>query len=210
MVLWCRSRLCCTRSCTSCSPTRLFASAVWSRTCSSQSTLWARTRRHSRTSSSAASIRTRRPARCVSCTLVLGKDLIESNKQEGIDFDSPRNVTSERQIFYCVPVPGETQWASDEYSAQCVVATPAAATTNSTGGTKRPLNDDGEETDDADAMMEESQSSASSKRVRAGQQGQHEANVRVVFSSQGDVKHPLSNDSQPPCVVKVCDASWLL
>ena len=30
---------------------------------------------------------------------------------EEINFDSPNNVTTDRQTLYCVPIPGETAWA---------------------------------------------------------------------------------------------------
>jgi len=29
---------------------------------------------------------------------------------ESIDFESPKNVTADRQTIYCIPVPGENDW----------------------------------------------------------------------------------------------------
>ncbi|MEQ2303435.1 hypothetical protein AMECASPLE_016894 [Ameca splendens] len=37
------------------------------------------------------------------------KDVTES----GVDLNSRSTVTAERQTFYCVPIPGENQWAKD-------------------------------------------------------------------------------------------------
>lgn len=34
-----------------------------------------------------------------------------------MDFDSPDNIPAERQTLYCVPVPGESEWAKQ---AACV------------------------------------------------------------------------------------------
>ena len=32
---------------------------------------------------------------------------------EEIKLDSPRNVTMDRHTFYCVPVPGESDWVKE-------------------------------------------------------------------------------------------------
>ena len=43
-----------------------------------------------------------------------------------IDFDSPKNVTEDRQTFYCIPIPGETKWVKEVSSklngdSECVL-----------------------------------------------------------------------------------------
>ncbi|CAN0104397.1 unnamed protein product [Lampetra planeri] len=43
---------------------------------------------------------------------VLGPDA-QTAPQQQVNLESPRNVTADRQTFYCVPVPGEAAWVKE-------------------------------------------------------------------------------------------------
>lgn len=43
----------------------------------------------------------------------LTKFLLVFQPQQEIDLNSSQTVTSERQTFYCVPVPGESAWVKE-------------------------------------------------------------------------------------------------
>ncbi|NXD65828.1 MCMBP protein, partial [Eolophus roseicapillus] len=47
------------------------------------------------------------------------RDVAECGPQQEIDLNSSQTVTSERQTFYCVPVPGESAWSVVVLNSQC-------------------------------------------------------------------------------------------
>ena len=38
------------------------------------------------------------------------QDLAECSQNQKLNLESPKNITLDRQTFYCVPVPAETAW----------------------------------------------------------------------------------------------------
>lgn len=44
------------------------------------------------------------------------QDVFSYPENVELRLESPRNVTKERQTFYCVPIPGETEWAKKSFA----------------------------------------------------------------------------------------------
>ena len=44
------------------------------------------------------------------------QDVVSCPENLELRLESPRNVTKERQTFYCVPLPGETEWAKKRFA----------------------------------------------------------------------------------------------
>lgn len=69
------------------------------------------------------------------------RDITDCPLGHQIDTESPRSVTSERQTFYCVPIPGETDWAKKAF-ADTTGNSGQATTSRITTGNKRGLEDE--------------------------------------------------------------------
>ena len=48
------------------------------------------------------------------------QDMVSCPENFELRLESPQNVTKERQVFYCVPIPGETEWAKKMFAAENV------------------------------------------------------------------------------------------
>lgn len=54
-----------------------------------------------------------------------------------MDLDSSKNVTTERQTFYCIPVPGESSWVKSISSRNTGAPTLAVDPVNSASGSQK-------------------------------------------------------------------------
>lgn len=48
------------------------------------------------------------------------QDMVSCPENFELRLESPQNVTKERLVFYCVPIPGETEWAKKMFAAENV------------------------------------------------------------------------------------------
>ncbi|XP_005093986.1 mini-chromosome maintenance complex-binding protein [Aplysia californica] len=48
------------------------------------------------------------------------RDFPDLQPDESVDFESPENITVDRQGFYCVPIPGEAEWVKEGYKSKDV------------------------------------------------------------------------------------------
>ena len=75
------------------------------------------------------------------------QDMVDCPEHFELRLESSRNVTKERQTFYCVPIPGETEWAKKMYAGKNVDSglQSHGATLNSNTRMKRGLEEEMEQ-----------------------------------------------------------------
>lgn len=116
----------------------------------------------------------------------------------GIDFDSERTLTAERQTFYCVPVPGENHWVKD-----CYAASGQARVLPSTSYTpvrqKRSYEEDDMDTQHTDSQRQtEHSGNGDCKR-----QETEAPSRQTPTTAPLDLNFPLPGERGPACLVKV-------
>ncbi|TSK22691.1 Mini-chromosome maintenance complex-binding protein [Bagarius yarrelli] len=128
-------------------------------------------------------------------------DTVTNGKQ--VDFNSGNAVTSERQTFYCVPIPGESQYAG---ASQARVVPSTSYTPNRH---KRSY----EEDDEMDAQTQQNEEmsgpqnvsdphrNVDSKRLETEAPNQNTSPSHC--SSTLDLNFPLPGERGPACLVKV-------
>ncbi|KAI7805248.1 mini-chromosome maintenance complex-binding protein [Triplophysa rosa] len=126
-----------------------------------------------------------------------------------VDFNSRNTVTSERQTFYCVPIPGESQWIRNSYAG-----TSQARVVPSTSYAPNRHKRSYEEDDDMDTYPQKmkdlnqgAQGSASSYRNTESKRQETEApnqnSSPSHCTSSLDLNFPLPGEKGPACLVKV-------
>ncbi|XP_076831599.1 mini-chromosome maintenance complex-binding protein isoform X2 [Brachyhypopomus gauderio] len=125
----------------------------------------------------------------------------------GVDFNSRNIVTSERQTFYCVPIPGESKWVKESYACSSQ-ARVIASTSYTPNRHKRSY----EEDDEMDMQQQKELSSGpqnvvdscrnvESKRLETEAPSQNGASTHC--SSNLDLNFPLPGEQGPACLVKM-------
>ncbi|KTF80659.1 hypothetical protein cypCar_00036069 [Cyprinus carpio] len=153
------------------------------------------------------------------------KDITEGGQ---VDFNSRNTVTSERQTFYCVPIPGESQWVKEISFTwtQKLVWFPLQITQNSYAGTsqarvvpstsyvpnrhKRSYEEDDEMDTQPQQMKGVSQGAQSSAESHGNiepkrqetEAPSHDSSPSHCTSSL-DLNFPLPGEKGPACLVKV-------
>uniref|UniRef100_A0A672LD47 Mini-chromosome maintenance complex-binding protein n=1 Tax=Sinocyclocheilus grahami TaxID=75366 RepID=A0A672LD47_SINGR len=115
-----------------------------------------------------------------------------------VDFNSRNTVTSERQTFYCVPIPGESQWAK-EISFICQ-ARVVPSTSYVPNRHKRSYEED-DEMDTQPQHSAESHGNTEPKRQET-EAPSHDSSSAHCTSSL-DLNFPLPGEKGPACLVKV-------
>ncbi|XP_050694533.1 mini-chromosome maintenance complex-binding protein-like [Eriocheir sinensis] len=85
------------------------------------------------------------------------KDVVQCGPGENIDASGPNSQTGDRLVYYCVPVPGETDWVKQVYQEQQPHLAPAS-TSSGSARLKRPAVEDqaeSMETEEAEGEGEE-------------------------------------------------------
>uniref|UniRef100_A0A671PG32 Mini-chromosome maintenance complex-binding protein n=1 Tax=Sinocyclocheilus anshuiensis TaxID=1608454 RepID=A0A671PG32_9TELE len=122
-----------------------------------------------------------------------------------VDFNSRNTVTSERQTFYCVPIPGESQWNSYAGTSQARVVPSTSYVPNRH---KRSYEEDYEmDTQPQEMKYVRTQSSAESHGNTEPKRQETEApshdSSSVHCTSSLDLNFPLPGEKGPACLVKV-------
>ncbi|XP_076142242.1 mini-chromosome maintenance complex-binding protein [Alosa pseudoharengus] len=127
-----------------------------------------------------------------------------------VDFNSRNSVTSERQTFYCVPVPGESPWVKECYahSSQARVIPSTSYTPNRQ---KRSYEDDDEmDTQPQRPRDSNTGSHSSGDSQRNGDPKRQETEAPSSSSTSPpsctsplDLNYPLPGEQGPACLVKV-------
>ncbi|KAI5625070.1 mini-chromosome maintenance complex-binding protein, partial [Silurus asotus] len=125
-----------------------------------------------------------------------------------VDFNSRKTVTSERQTFYCVPIPGESQWVKEIFAASSQ-ARVVPSTSYTPNRHKRSYEED-EEMDTQNQQSKEisglqnvsnSHRNVDSKRLETEAPSQNTSPSHC--SSTLDLNFPLPGEKGPACMVKV-------
>ncbi|XP_066535529.1 mini-chromosome maintenance complex-binding protein [Hoplias malabaricus] len=125
-----------------------------------------------------------------------------------VDFSSRNAVTSERQTFYCVPIPGESQWVKESYACSSQ-ARVVPSTSYAPNRHKRSYEEDDEMETQTEQQKElnsgpqdvESHRNVDSKRLETEAPSQNASPSRC--SSELDLNFPLPGERGPACLVKV-------
>ncbi|XP_028844888.1 mini-chromosome maintenance complex-binding protein isoform X2 [Denticeps clupeoides] len=124
-----------------------------------------------------------------------------------VDFNSRKAVTSERQTFYCVPIPGESAWVKENYagSSQARVVPSTSYTPNRQ---KRSFEEDEEMDSQPQRQRETNAGTPNSADFRGnGDSRRQERGARSSaaspVSSPLDLNFPLPGEQGPACLVKV-------
>lgn len=119
----------------------------------------------------------------------------------GIDFNSEKTVTAERQTFYCVPIPGENHWVKD-----CYAASSQARVVPSTSYTPIRQKRSYEE-DEGDAMdTQQTDPQAQTEHYGNGDCKRQETEApshQPSTTAPLDLNFPLPGEKGPSCLVKV-------
>ncbi|XP_061140415.1 mini-chromosome maintenance complex-binding protein [Syngnathus typhle] len=120
----------------------------------------------------------------------------------GVDFNSKNIVTSERQTFYCVPVPGENSWVKACY-AELSQARVLPSTSYAPNRQKRSYEDD--EMDGVDAQPQKQREPHAGLQVPPTQHCKESDVVpnHVASASHLDLNFPLPGEKGPSCLIKI-------
>ncbi|XP_019737622.1 mini-chromosome maintenance complex-binding protein [Hippocampus comes] len=126
----------------------------------------------------------------------------------GVEFNSKNIVTSERQTFYCVPVPGENAWVKDCYAASSQ-ARVLPSTSYAPNRQKRSYEDD--DMDGVDAQPQKQREPHTGLQIPpdqhcTGDARRQETEVALNYTasaSQLDLNFPLPDEKGPSCLIKV-------
>ncbi|XP_058651850.1 mini-chromosome maintenance complex-binding protein isoform X1 [Onychostoma macrolepis] len=134
------------------------------------------------------------------------KDITEGGQ---VDFNSRNTVTSERQTFYCVPIPGESQWAKESYA--CTSQARVVPSTSYVPDRHKRSYEEDDEMDTQPQQMKDvsrgAQSSAESHgntepKRQEKEAPSHDSSPSHCTSSL-DLNFPLPGEKGPACLVKV-------
>uniref|UniRef100_A0A8C1XKS4 Mini-chromosome maintenance complex-binding protein n=1 Tax=Cyprinus carpio TaxID=7962 RepID=A0A8C1XKS4_CYPCA len=131
------------------------------------------------------------------------KDITEGGQ---VDFNSRNTVTSERQTFYCVPIPGESQWVKEiSFTWTQKLARVVPSTSYVPNRHKRSYEED-DEMDTQPQQMKAQSSAESHGNIEPKRQEteapSHDSSPSHCTSSL-DLNFPLPGEKGPACLVKV-------
>lgn len=132
------------------------------------------------------------------------KDVTES----GVDLNSRSTVTAERQTFYCVPIPGENQWAKDCYAQTTSHQGRVAPSTSYVPSRQKRSYEEDEEMDVQPQKQKETHAGSQSAAEQHGNGDckRQETDVpsgQAASASHLDLNFPLPGEKGPYCLVKV-------
>ncbi|XP_015235810.1 PREDICTED: mini-chromosome maintenance complex-binding protein [Cyprinodon variegatus] len=132
------------------------------------------------------------------------KDVTES----GVDLNSKSTVTAERQTFYCVPIPGENQWAKDGYAATTSNQGRAVPSTSYVPSRQKRSYEEDEEMEVQPQKQKETHAGSQSATEQHGngdckRQETEAPSSQAASASHLDLNFPLPGEKGPSCLVKV-------
>ncbi|NXR90682.1 MCMBP protein, partial [Hypocryptadius cinnamomeus] len=145
------------------------------------------------------------------------RDVAECGPQQEIDLNSSQTVTSERQTFYCVPVPGESAWVKEISFLTDHQARVSPSTSYTPSRHKRSYEED-EDMDLHPSKQKEQHMGKSCccggdihgcvepKRLETEASAGHHV-ISPNCSPPLDLNFPLPGEKGPACLVKVYE-SW--
>ncbi|XP_035982630.1 mini-chromosome maintenance complex-binding protein isoform X1 [Fundulus heteroclitus] len=132
------------------------------------------------------------------------KDVTES----GVDLNWRSTVTAERQTFYCVPIPGENQWAKDGYAETTGNQGRAVPSTSYVPSRQKRSYEEDEEMEVQPQKQKESHGASQSTTDQHGngdckRQETEAPSIQAASASHLDLNFPLPGEKGPSCLVKV-------
>ncbi|NXJ63139.1 MCMBP protein, partial [Rostratula benghalensis] len=146
------------------------------------------------------------------------RDVAECGPQQEIDLNSTQTVTSERQTFYCVPVPGESAWVKEIsfFDWVCALQARVSPSTSYTPSRHKRSYEEDEDMDLHPSKQKEQHIGNSSggdihgcvepKRLETEASAGHHL-ISPNCSPPLDLNFPLPGEKGPACLVKVYE-SW--
>ncbi|XP_051945366.1 mini-chromosome maintenance complex-binding protein isoform X2 [Xyrauchen texanus] len=127
----------------------------------------------------------------------------------GVDFNSSNTVTSERQTFYCIPIPGESQWVKESYAGSSQ-ARVEPSTSYAPYRHKRSYEEDDEMDMQPQQMKDPNQGAQSSADSHGNMESKRQETEAPNHNSSPshctsslDLNFPLPGEKGPACLVKV-------
>ncbi|XP_027863176.1 mini-chromosome maintenance complex-binding protein [Xiphophorus couchianus] len=132
------------------------------------------------------------------------KDVTES----GVDVNSRNAVTAERQTFYCVPIPGENQWAKDGYVETTSNQGRVVPSTSYVPSRQKRSYEEDEEMEVQPQKQKETHAASPSAADPHGngdckRQETEAPSGQAASASHLDLNFPLLGEKGPSCLVKV-------
>ncbi|XP_054877709.1 mini-chromosome maintenance complex-binding protein [Poeciliopsis prolifica] len=132
------------------------------------------------------------------------KDVTES----GVDVNSRSTVTAERQTFYCVPIPGENQWAKDGFAETTSNQGRVVPSTSYVPSRQKRSYEEDEEMEVQPQKQKETHAASTGAADTHGngdcKRQETEAPCGPAASaSHLDLNFPLPGEKGPSCLVKV-------
>ncbi|XP_007566986.1 mini-chromosome maintenance complex-binding protein [Poecilia formosa] len=132
------------------------------------------------------------------------KDVTES----GVDVNSRSTVTAERQTFYCVPIPGENQWAKDGYAETTSNQGRVVPSTSYVPSRQKRSYEEDEEMEVQPQKQKETHAASPSAADPHGngdckRQETEAPSGQAASASHLDLNFPLPGEKGPSCLVKV-------
>ncbi|XP_078449396.1 mini-chromosome maintenance complex-binding protein [Lampetra fluviatilis] len=134
------------------------------------------------------------------------RDIAACGPQQQVNLESPRNVTADRQTFYCVPVPGEAAWVKEKF-ARRATSRATASTSYSVQRNKRSLEEEAESSPHA---QHAGPAGAAGLPLSQSPQAKRKQTLRAPPGGapggclpSADLNFPLPGETGPACIVKV-------
>ncbi|XP_067382817.1 mini-chromosome maintenance complex-binding protein [Channa argus] len=131
----------------------------------------------------------------------------------GVDFNSRKTVTAERQTFYCVPIPGENTWVKEIYASSSQ-ARVVPSTSYVPSRQKRSYEED-DDTEDMETQPQKQREPHTGPHSTTEQHGNGDCkrqeteapSSQSASASHLDLNFPLPGEKGPSCLVKVYE-NW--
>lgn len=157
----------------------------------------------------------------------LYRDVINCQSHESIDFESPNNVTADRQTIYCIPVPAENKWVKAAYAEMSTFEVKSNKDLSSSRQQKRLVDDADDDMDMGCSAAETDTTGVVETAGVADTVGCDEANVEhtatkrtkttdktEILTSESQTSNcqlpelhfPLPDETGVPCLVKVYES----
>ncbi|XP_064630611.1 mini-chromosome maintenance complex-binding protein-like isoform X2 [Lineus longissimus] len=148
------------------------------------------------------------------------KDIAECQADEEVQVSSERNVTMDRQQFYCVPIPGEADWVKKEFSKsdqaiempstssepvrskRCFDEEPSSPCSMVSSTCSTLSQEMSPRMEDTEMVSSPSPMFGESKKSKPG-----ESNAAPSSQQLPDLNFPLPGEKGPACLVKLYDDS---
>lgn len=134
------------------------------------------------------------------------QDIDHSLYSEEIDFDSPSNVTMERQTLRCIPIPGLNSWVKKYHLENMKELNLSTVSSVVSPGKKRRLGEVDEPMEEEKSVTSEMDSGDTlTKKLKSESalEGQPTSNVSQSKTQQYSSNFPLPNEDGLACLVKM-------